>query len=370
MPIEVAVSFLQRLVNMADVLVFASSLNFAELEAEKNMSSGGILRQCLRLVCTCAVRNCLECKERHRALLNSPAYNNPTKNAHLQSLIRGAQTSPKNANDVPGGPTSSSSPVKDLHKLLQDMDVNRLRAAIYRDMEESKQAQFLSLAVVYFISVLMVSKYRDILEPPPMLPRALSPPLTQNNNQGHEGKWVYFISVLMVSKYRDILEPPPMLPRALSPPLTQNNNQGHEETIVEHVNGVSDGEDKDRVLENGTDHSSGDRLTLDDNDVNDSMECDRGVGDGANEEDEVAEADLTKVSKTDDSIQVEEETEDVVDASEEKSEVDDVADDSIPYQGGAILFLQLGPKTNKGFIKGNNLFLSRTNGVGKERKSQ
>lgn len=50
MPIEVAVSFLQRLVNMADVLVFASSLNFGELEAEKNMSSGGILRQCLRLV--------------------------------------------------------------------------------------------------------------------------------------------------------------------------------------------------------------------------------------------------------------------------------------------------------------------------------
>ena len=64
MPIEVAISFLQRLVLMADVLIFASSLNFADLEAEKNMSSGGILRQCLRLVCTCAVRNCLECKER------------------------------------------------------------------------------------------------------------------------------------------------------------------------------------------------------------------------------------------------------------------------------------------------------------------
>ena len=52
MPIEVAMTFLQRLVMMADVLVFASSLNFADLEAEKNMSSGGILRQCLRLVCT------------------------------------------------------------------------------------------------------------------------------------------------------------------------------------------------------------------------------------------------------------------------------------------------------------------------------
>lgn len=50
MPVEVAVTFLQRLVSMADVLIFASALNFAELEAEKNMSSGGILRQCLRLV--------------------------------------------------------------------------------------------------------------------------------------------------------------------------------------------------------------------------------------------------------------------------------------------------------------------------------
>ena len=40
MPIDVAVTFLQRLVAMADVLIFASSLNFADLEAEKNMSSG------------------------------------------------------------------------------------------------------------------------------------------------------------------------------------------------------------------------------------------------------------------------------------------------------------------------------------------
>ena len=33
--------------------------------------------------------------------------------------------------------------------------------------EETKQAQFLALAIVYFVSVLMVSKYRDILEPSP-----------------------------------------------------------------------------------------------------------------------------------------------------------------------------------------------------------
>lgn len=47
--VEASVTFLQRLINLADVLIFASSLNFTEIEAEKNMSSGGILRQCLRL---------------------------------------------------------------------------------------------------------------------------------------------------------------------------------------------------------------------------------------------------------------------------------------------------------------------------------
>lgn len=186
MPIEVAVSFLQRLVNMADVLVFASSLNFGELEAEKNMSSGGILRQCLRLVCTCAVRNCLECKERCRPTLSmsvshSTSLNNKT--AHLQSLIRGVQASPKNIVD---NLSNQSSPVKDPEKLLQDMDVNRLRAVIYRDVEETKQAQFLSLAIVYFISVLMVSKYRDILEPPvPVRPPSPPLPTSMRTNGTH-----------------------------------------------------------------------------------------------------------------------------------------------------------------------------------------
>lgn len=47
--VEASVTFLQRLISLVDVLIFASSLGFTEIEAEKNMSSGGILRQCLRL---------------------------------------------------------------------------------------------------------------------------------------------------------------------------------------------------------------------------------------------------------------------------------------------------------------------------------
>ncbi|XP_035708538.1 neurobeachin isoform X2 [Folsomia candida] len=183
MPIEVAVSFLQRLVNMADVLIFASSLNFNELESEKNMSNGGILRQCLRLVCTSAVRNCLECKERLRiqqtgGYCGGNGSTIPAKVAHLHSLIRGAQASPKN---IVENLATQNSPVKDPEKLLQDMDVNRLRAVIYRDIEETKQAQFLSLAIVYFISVLMVSKYRDILEPTPTPSSSPVPQMTDSS---------------------------------------------------------------------------------------------------------------------------------------------------------------------------------------------
>lgn len=137
MPIEVAISFLQRLVVMADVLIFASSLNFADLEAEKNMSSGGILRQCLRLVCTCAVRNCLECKEKTgaggaRVVVQNQM--NPQMPAEGSSIQNGS----KALDTLKGQAGLPATSVKDLEKLLQDMDVNRLRAVIYRDVVRYK----------------------------------------------------------------------------------------------------------------------------------------------------------------------------------------------------------------------------------------
>ncbi|XP_072525854.1 lipopolysaccharide-responsive and beige-like anchor protein isoform X2 [Salminus brasiliensis] len=157
--IEASLAFLQRLISLVDVLIFASSLSFTEIEAEKNMSSGGVLRQCLRLVCAMAVRNCLECQQQH---------------SHCKA---GAESSQKSQQSIAGPTkfmpaqspvdmvTGGVSPIRDVDRLLQDMDINRLRAVVFRDIEDSKQAQFLALAVVYFISVLMVSKYRDILEP-------------------------------------------------------------------------------------------------------------------------------------------------------------------------------------------------------------
>uniref|UniRef100_A0A250Y8F8 Lipopolysaccharide-responsive and beige-like anchor protein n=2 Tax=Castor canadensis TaxID=51338 RepID=A0A250Y8F8_CASCN len=157
--IEASVTFLQRLISLVDVLIFASSLGFTEIEAEKSMSSGGILRQCLRLVCAVAVRNCLECQQ-HSYLKVRADVAKGLQTIH--GLIPLGKSAAKSPVDIMTGGISA---VRDLNRLLQDMDINRLRAVVFRDIEDSKQAQFLALAVVYFISVLMVSKYRDILEP-------------------------------------------------------------------------------------------------------------------------------------------------------------------------------------------------------------
>ncbi|KAG9347122.1 hypothetical protein JZ751_006049 [Albula glossodonta] len=158
--VEASLTFLQRLISLADVLIFASSLSFTEIEAEKNMSSGGILRQCLRLVCAMAVRNCLECQQ--YSSFKASAENARGQKA-MQSLMGAGKSGP--AQSPVDMVTGGVSPIRDMDRLLQDMDINRLRAVVFRDIEDSKQAQFLALAVVYFISVLMVSKYRDILEP-------------------------------------------------------------------------------------------------------------------------------------------------------------------------------------------------------------
>uniref|UniRef100_A0A8B9FK29 Lipopolysaccharide-responsive and beige-like anchor protein n=1 Tax=Amazona collaria TaxID=241587 RepID=A0A8B9FK29_9PSIT len=157
--VEASLTFLQRLINLVDVLIFASSLGFTDIESEKNMSSGGVLRQCLRLVCAVAVRNCLECQQ-HAQM--KPVGDIVKNQKTVQGFVGTANSSAKSPVDIV---TGGISPIRDHDRLLQDMDINRLRAVVFRDIEDSKQAQFLALAVVYFISVLMVSKYRDILEP-------------------------------------------------------------------------------------------------------------------------------------------------------------------------------------------------------------
>ena len=96
----------------------------------------GILRQCLRLVCTWAVRNCIECKEKELTVSSEQDQNGrkssratPTPSAVEQQ--NNAATGNKSLENLK---VQAASAVKDFEKLLQDMDVNRLRAVIYRDV--------------------------------------------------------------------------------------------------------------------------------------------------------------------------------------------------------------------------------------------
>uniref|UniRef100_A0A7E4V5F5 BEACH-type PH domain-containing protein n=1 Tax=Panagrellus redivivus TaxID=6233 RepID=A0A7E4V5F5_PANRE len=151
--VENAVNFLTRFVRLADVFIFISTISFSELEHEKNMPNGGILRQSLRLVSTMAVRNILACRfaQKDRLFSNIPN----KKNEAIFKFINGAM--------------DDKDPLKgivNVDRLLQEVDLQRLKGVVYRDMEENRQAQFLALSVVYLLCVLMVSRYRDILEPP------------------------------------------------------------------------------------------------------------------------------------------------------------------------------------------------------------
>ena len=62
--------------------------------------------------------------------------------------------------NIPGHVTTITNP----ERLLQDTDLNRLRALVYREVEDSRQSQYVALVVVYYVAVLMVARYRDILE--------------------------------------------------------------------------------------------------------------------------------------------------------------------------------------------------------------
>lgn len=193
-------SLLYRLINMVDVVIFANShINLGELEADKNTTSGGILRQCLRLACTVTVKNCLVVRNLNSkiaamgvgggytisvadfpkdmfdsyqgcSLLSANGlFESSFLPFHTSDLIANVEYSPHqtpNTSSMPSLLPFQLIPVKDPNKLLQSIDINRLQACIYHDPStESRQSQFLALSSLYFISVLMVSKYRDIIEP-------------------------------------------------------------------------------------------------------------------------------------------------------------------------------------------------------------
>ncbi|XP_068720916.1 lipopolysaccharide-responsive and beige-like anchor protein [Montipora capricornis] len=192
MSLETSFSFLNRLMSLVDVIVFTSSLAFSGVEGNRNLSTGGFLRQCLRLVFCCAARNRLVCRQRNRPILPQITSGKLGKKAlkearqAIKTLI--ASTKPPSEQDVVQNIPGHMTTVTDPEKLLQEMDVNRLRAVVYRDFEDSKQAQFLALTVVYFIAVMMVAKYRDLLRSDDPEARARYHSMTSSDSTATEGE--------------------------------------------------------------------------------------------------------------------------------------------------------------------------------------
>ncbi|GMR43276.1 hypothetical protein PMAYCL1PPCAC_13471, partial [Pristionchus mayeri] len=152
LPIEAAADLLSRFAALADTFVFQSSVSLVELEQEKNMPTGGILRETLRLIATCSVRHILACRERPPSFALDPRATE--KWDAITKFVQGALKA------------RGKEGLHDMEHLMQEVDLTRIKGVVYRDMEETRQAQFLALAVIYLLSVLMVSRYRDILEPP------------------------------------------------------------------------------------------------------------------------------------------------------------------------------------------------------------
>ncbi|CAF3634388.1 unnamed protein product [Adineta steineri] len=166
-----ALKILKRVMSLADLFILSNTTSFAELEQDKNMPNGGILRQCLRLAMTTAVRSCVECRFQQFDPSNTsksssqPQTKTPMKDPiesilELTYLLNSSQDNDNDENIE----SLLTSFVKNPESVLQDIDIHRLRAILYRDVDDAKQSQFLALAIVYFASVLMVSRYRDIIE--------------------------------------------------------------------------------------------------------------------------------------------------------------------------------------------------------------
>ncbi|VDK76780.1 unnamed protein product, partial [Anisakis simplex] len=122
--IDDAAHLLARFALLADVFIFASGINFGDLEQEKNMPSGGILRQTLRLVSTISVRNILACRMQRGDMHRADSYRDAKQLERAKNI----------ALFVQGALEKKSETVMDPDRLLQEVDLQRLKGIVYRDM--------------------------------------------------------------------------------------------------------------------------------------------------------------------------------------------------------------------------------------------
>ncbi len=166
--------FLERIMSISDIIILACNTSFAELEQEKNLPNGAIVRQALRLSFTFAVRNCLEFK---RNSLNLAQQGKQAREAsplaeiaHEVKML--ANRDPVeilvdlqlHANETNGGPETTTPPPSFVGAkrysecLLQSVDILRMKALLYRDVvrnDRNKNKPFVIVVSFFFFSILL-----------------------------------------------------------------------------------------------------------------------------------------------------------------------------------------------------------------------
>ncbi|KJE96189.1 neutral sphingomyelinase activation associated factor [Capsaspora owczarzaki ATCC 30864] len=170
-----------RLIHLVDLLVFASTISYDQLETRRGMSIGGILRQCLRLVC-CRIQTQLTASISTQTAGDATPAAMTNRYLELDAHLLRLSELRRQLVEVMMGHESErfhrlqhylmirlkeqESKIDNLRCVLDRMDVKRLRAIVYRDMDgHLRQAQQLLLAELQFLSVIIVSEYKSILDP-------------------------------------------------------------------------------------------------------------------------------------------------------------------------------------------------------------
>ena len=139
------INFLERVMLISDVIILGCNTGFSELETEKNLPNGAIVRQALRLSFTNAVRNCLEFRRTqannvgsHRGSCTLTDIVNESKvtvnKDPVEALIELQMNSYLNSDTKPSEKQSVPGSRKFSECLLQNVDICRLKALIYRDV--------------------------------------------------------------------------------------------------------------------------------------------------------------------------------------------------------------------------------------------
>ena len=137
---EEGANFLDRVMRISDLIILANNSSFSDLEQEKNMPNGAIIRQTLRLTFTYAIMNCLEFRKCLNNPLSSSSFSSIPVNLYIdQAKLIGNKDPIEAILEAQLGSSGGGDKQKLFDSLLQDIDIYRLKALLYRDVVRNEK---------------------------------------------------------------------------------------------------------------------------------------------------------------------------------------------------------------------------------------